>query len=52
MFNQDLVCPMETKTKKQEKEKKEGCKGYRENGILKNVCAGRCSAYKKYTQNI
>ncbi len=51
MFNQSLVCPKKENIQK-EKNTSEGCKGCRENGVLKNECAARCHEYKKYVQSI
>lgn len=45
MFDQSFKCPMGKNTKKEII-----CKGCREDGTLKNVCAGRCPAYKKYAK--
>lgn len=45
MFSQKFTCPEGKDTTKQDT-----CKGCRENGILKNVCAARCSAYKNHVR--
>lgn len=45
MFDQNFKCP-----KGKDTEKTESCKGCREGGVLKNVCAGNCKAYKKYVE--
>ena len=48
MFNQNFTCP-----EGKNPEKENTCKGCRENGTLKNVCAGNCKAYKNYVkQNV
>ena len=45
-FSQQFTCPNGKNV-----EKETTCKGCRENGTLKNVCAGLCQAYKNHVKN-
>lgn len=45
MFDQSYECPMGKNVKESDI-----CKGCRKDGTLKQECAGRCPAYKKYLE--